>query len=110
MPWFRVDDNLAMHRKALTAGNAALGMWVRAGSWSMANLTNGHIPSGVTTLLGSKTLADKLVTAGLWHKTDDGYLFHEWDQRQPTKEKVIADREAATKRKQSWRQNGGGNA
>ena len=32
--WFKVDDNLALHPKVLGAGNAAMGMWVRAGSWS----------------------------------------------------------------------------
>lgn len=29
MPWFRVDDDFALHPKAIAAGNAALGLWVR---------------------------------------------------------------------------------
>lgn len=34
MSWFKVDDHLAFHRKTLAAGNEAMGLWVRAGSWS----------------------------------------------------------------------------
>ena len=35
MPWFNVDDGFAFHRKAVRAGNAAIGLWTRAGSWWM---------------------------------------------------------------------------
>src|SRR5579875_2673645 len=103
MPWFRVDDNLAMHHKAVAAGNAALGLWVRAGSWSMQNLTDGHVPTAVVTMLGTKTLAGKLVAAGLWVEVEGGYLFHEWSERQPTKAQLDADRKAAANRKAEWR-------
>ena len=41
MTWFRVDDTLAMHPKVYAAGNAAMGLWVRAGAWSMQQLTDG---------------------------------------------------------------------
>lgn len=84
MPWFRVDDNLAFHSKALAAGNAAMGLWVRAGSWSMQQLTDGHIPTQVARQLGRKVEADRLVTAGLWNERAAGYDFHEWHGRQPS--------------------------
>lgn len=84
MPWFRVDDNLAFHAKTLAAGNAAMGLWVRAGSWAMHQLTDGRIPTHVARQLGTRTEAARLVQAGLWTETDDGYLFHQWDGRQPS--------------------------
>lgn len=84
MPWFRVDDNLAFHAKALAAGNAAMGLWVRAGSWSMQQLTDGYIPAQVARQLGKKIEAERLVVAGLWTEGGDGYHFHEWVGRQPS--------------------------
>ena len=44
MSWFKVDDQLAFNAKIVAAGNEAMGLWVRAGSWSAAQLTNGFIP------------------------------------------------------------------
>jgi hypothetical protein len=66
IPWFKVDDNLALHQKTLRAGNAAMGMWVRAGSWAMQQLSDGFVPDEVVALLGGKSLARKLVDADLW--------------------------------------------
>lgn len=94
MVWFRVDDNLAFHHKTLAAGNPAMGMWVRAGSWSMQTLTGGFIDDTVARQLGGKAQADRLVGAGLWVKMPTGYAFHEWDQRQPDAEKVKQTRAA----------------
>jgi hypothetical protein len=78
MVWFKVDDTLAIHQKTVDAGNAAMGLWVRAGSWSAAHRTYGHVPSEIVRLLGSKRLAGRLVTSGLWVTTDYGYRFHQW--------------------------------
>lgn len=88
MPWFRVDDTLAFHSKTLAAGNAAMGLWVRAGAWSMQQLTDGHVPANVAKQLGTKAEARRLCDSGLWDECADGYRFHEWDGRQPTAEDV----------------------
>lgn len=94
MPWFRVDDNLAFHSKVIAAGNAAMGLWVRAGAWSMQQLTDGRIPTHVARSMGTKTEANRLVAAGLWNETSDGYEFHEWAGRQPSAEDVRLAAEA----------------
>ncbi|MGH3500739.1 MAG: hypothetical protein ACRDQA_07555 [Nocardioidaceae bacterium] len=96
MPWFRVDDSLGHHTKAIAAGNAALGLWVRAGAWSAQQLTDGYIPNHVLRSLGTRQQAQKLVDAGLWIRTTDGHLFHQWDDRQPS-------RAATEKKRQAWR-------
>ena len=100
MPWFKVDDNLAFHRKTVAAGNAAMGLWVRAGSWSAAHLTDGFVPDHMITILGSPAQRGKLVTSGLWIPVDGGCQFHGWNDkgRQPTSKSVMEDREKAAAR------------
>lgn len=103
MPWFKVDDTLAFHSKVVIAGNAAMGLWVRAGAWSMQTLSDGFIPKQIATQIGTRTEVKRLVDAGLWIEKDEGYLFHEWNQRQPSRAKVLADREANAQRIKDWR-------
>ena len=95
MTWFKVDDNLAFHPKVLTAGNSAMGLWVRAGAWSSAQLTDGGIPAAMIVVFGAKKAdAERLVAAGLWERTDTGYRFHEWLERNPSSDEVKLGREA----------------
>lgn len=98
MPWFKVDDNLAFHAKTVAAGNAAMGLWVRAGSWSAQQLTDGLIPNHLVSSLGNQAQAKKLVEAGLWEKVAGGYRFWEWTERNPTRDQVEEERAAARER------------
>jgi hypothetical protein len=102
MPWFKVDDQLAFHPKVITAGNAAMGLWVRAGAWASDKLTDGYVPGELVGALGGKKAdADRLVAAGLWERDGDGYRFHDWGDQNPSKEIVEAlrnDRVAASAR------------
>jgi hypothetical protein len=98
MPWFRVDDNLAFHHKVVAAGNAAIGLWVRAGALCAQQLTDGFVPDHMITALDGRRYVERLVEVGLWTPAPGGYQFHEWTDRQPTKESVEAEREAARQR------------
>lgn len=89
MPWFRVDDNLAFHAKVVEAGNAAMGLWVRAGSWSMQQLSDGFVPTHVARQLGKPAEIKRLVTSALWLDGDGGYYFHDWAERQPSRADVM---------------------
>lgn len=93
IPWFKVDDALAFSSKVMLAGNAGMGLWVRAGSWSAAQLTDGFIPAHVALTLGSPDEAASLVSSGLWVEADGGYQFHDWDDYQPKKDDVLKERE-----------------
>ena len=95
MTWFKVDDGFAFHPKALAAGNLALGLWVRAGAYSSAHLTEGFIRKDIVASLGTVAAARKLVDAGLWDLVDGGYRFHQWEQRNPSRDDVESEREAA---------------
>lgn len=103
MVWFRVDDDLAFHRKSLKAGNAAMGLWVRAGAECASQLLDGFVPDEMALLIGTRALANKLVDAGLWHRVDGGFRFHQWEDRQPTKADVEADRRANAARQKVFR-------
>jgi hypothetical protein len=111
MPHFRVDDALHSHPKAQRAGDEAMGMWARAGSFCMAYLTNGFVPEWwVKQQPKGVAKAKKLVEVGLWHDGaeldgEKGYQFHEFvgPGRQDSREKIEADRELARKRKQKSR-------
>lgn len=99
MVWFKVDDKLSVHPKIVSAGNKAIGLWVRAGSWSAANLTDGFVPFNIISVLGAtKSDAKALAANGLWLETDSGWIFKDWEQYQPTAASVLADREAAAER------------
>lgn len=90
MVWFRVDDNLALHPKVIEAGNAAMGLWVRAGAWSAANMTDGYIPARVALHLGSRNLCARLVKSGLFEEAVDGFQFHQWDEKNFTKNQLLS--------------------
>lgn len=114
MTWFKVDDHLHSHRKAMRAGTEAMGLWVLAGSWSGAEESDGWVPSYVLTRLagpGAEALADQLVSAGLWHAdtvdSEDGYRFHEWETYQPMRAQLEAKREDARERMRRARSQGG---
>ena len=101
MTWFKVDDSFWSHPKVLAVSSAAVGLWVRAGSYCAQHVTDGFLADSAGTLFGRDfdTLADELVEAGLWLKTDGGYQFHEWTEYQPSKESVVQKRAADRQRK-----------
>lgn len=101
MPWFNVDDGFAFHRKSVRAGNAALGLWVRAGSWCAQQLTDGFVPAEMVEVLGTTSQAGRLVSAGLWSAVEDGYQFHEWTEsgRNPSRSEVLLRRKKETEKK-----------
>jgi hypothetical protein len=112
VPHFRVDDALHSHPKAQRAGDAAMGMWVRAGSFCMAYLTDGFVPNWwVKQQKNGTKNARLLVSSGLWHDGAEqdgerGYLFHEWlgPGRQDSKAQIEADREKWRQKKQRQRE------
>lgn len=105
MPWFKVDDSFHSHPKVLAAPPAALGLWVVAGSWSGANLSDGFVPDHVLPRLlpDAATLAQQLVTAGLWKRTRGGYRFHDWGDFNPQRKIIEEERTAARERMRKLR-------
>lgn len=106
MTWFKVDDAFWSHPKTLALSKGAVALWVRAGSYSGNHLTNGVINRDVLPMLqGTTDEANELVDAGLWIDHIDGYVFHDWDVYQPTRESVEKQRESWRSRQQKRRVN-----
>ena len=106
MPWFRVDDSFWSHPKVIQAGNAAIGLWARAGSYAAQHLTDGFIPAVIAKQLGSVGLAEKLIKAGLWEPVDEpcGYLMHDWPDYQPSRATTLMRRESNAERQRTFRE------
>ncbi|MFE3488323.1 hypothetical protein [Streptomyces griseus] len=51
----------------MNATNAAIGLWVRVGSYVAQHLTDGHVPGVVAKAYGTPSQARKLVEVELWH-------------------------------------------
>lgn len=85
MTWGKVSDRLHAHSKARRA-REAMALWVLALSWSCDELTDGAIPADMPELLipGGDAMAEKLVSVGLWERTESGYQFHDWEEFQPS--------------------------
>jgi len=105
MTRFKVDDQVHSHPKVMATDPAALGLWVVAGSWCCAGLTDGFVPDYALTRLlpGAAKLASKLVAAGLWIKVQGGYQFHDWQQFNLSAEQEKKRKADNAKRQAEWR-------
>jgi hypothetical protein len=63
MGCFEISDRAAFDIAIIDAGNAAVGMWVRAGSWVAQYGTD--IPTAALRIMGTRKDIDRLVSAGL---------------------------------------------
>lgn len=106
MTWFKVDDSFYDHPKVLALPLAARGLWVTAGSYAARHLTDGAVPAMVVAACGpgSQAAAKRLISAGLWEKVDTGYQFHNWQEFQPSKADVEAERRKNRERINQWRE------
>lgn len=91
--WFKVDDSFFMNPKTAMLSDGATALWLRSGSWSAQQLTDGFIPARMVPMFrGSDDFVRELCEVGLWERDDerDGYWFHDWSDYQPNGEEVDA--------------------
>jgi hypothetical protein len=102
---FQVDPDFYDHPKVLGMSDAAVSLWTRAGSYSVAKSTDGFVAETVLVhaLRSTLEVADELVHRGLWQRRKGGFQFHEWGARNLTRERIEADREADRERKRAAR-------
>ena len=98
MTWGKVSDRLHAHSKARRA-REAMALWVLALSWSCDELTDGAIPADMPELLipGGDSYAEKLVSVGLWERTESGFRFHDWLEFQPPADNERERRESVSR-------------
>jgi len=91
--WFKVDDSFFSNTKTAMLSDGATALWLRSGSWSAQQLTDGFIPARMVPMFrGSDDSVRELCDVGLWERDDelDGYRFHDWSDYQPDGEEVDA--------------------
>ncbi|TXS23110.1 hypothetical protein EAO70_04895 [Streptomyces sp. adm13(2018)] len=111
MPWFKIDDSAHSHPKFMRAGNAALGLWLRCGSYSAQHLLEGFVPKDVVKpFKGTPAQVQKLIDAGLWHDAGHdckrcpqpagGYMIHDFFEggRNTTRAQHEANKKGAAER------------
>ena len=102
MPWAKLDDTLHGHPKAAKAGLEAMGLHLLALAHCSAYLTDGHVaPEFVEGKAArrSTVLTARLVEARLWEVNGDGWVIHDYLDYNPSREQVLAKREAEARRK-----------
>lgn len=107
MRWVRVDVDALDHPKFLALDPEAVVLWLYGLGYCARQLTDGHIPAAILRRLGALQDPDRaaaqLMEAGLWDATDDGYVVHDYLDYQPSRERVLNDRERARERQKRRR-------
>lgn len=105
VPRFQVDDNFHDDPAVIRAGTAAFGLYVRCGTYVAEHLLDGHVPTEIASHYGTPEWIKKLLDGDLWETDPDGRSFNMplyFAHGNPTREKVLADREMKQKRQQRW--------
>ena len=129
MSWVKLDDAILDNPKIVAAGPIGLLLHVAAITWCGRNLTDGLIPKrkvcslvhlgGIGTAIAAPPacgpeedtfsqidadeVADELAKIGLWHDRGFYWEIHDYLVYNPSREKVLADRERARTKKAQQR-------
>jgi hypothetical protein len=104
--WGKVYGSLHSSLKWQRANDSARALWVTALSWSIAQGSDGVVPSDALRMLGSRrSAANKLVEVGLWEVEGDGWRFHDWLGHNVSDQQIQDQREATRTRVQKHRVN-----
>jgi hypothetical protein len=96
--WVKVDDSFPDHPKVAALSDAAFRLHISGLCYAGRYLTDGLIPE---TFTRESKLTKELVKSHLWDKTAGGWQIHDFLIYNPTRAKVIEEREKAKKRRQN---------
>lgn len=101
--WVKLDDQFFSHPKARESGRDGALLFLAGLTYCARHLTDGRIPKSAVPIIAAEAWAKpaaarKLVEVGLWHDKGDHYEAHDYLDRNPTRAKVLSDREAARER------------
>lgn len=106
MPRFQTDDKFDSDPAVLRAGTAAMGLYYRCGIYVAGQLLDGFVPSEIAAQYGTPEWVKRLTDAVLWEPVQGGYYMPLYFAHgNKTREKVLAEREAASGRQQRWLEN-----
>jgi hypothetical protein len=104
--WVKLDDTFPRHPKVWGLSHGAFHLHVAALCHCGQYLTDGMVEEGIVRTLVSAyrtSFVRELCVAGLWIKRECGYEIRDYLDYNPTKEKVLAERDAAAERKAKWK-------
>ena len=95
LPWVRLDTNFPDNPKILrlikNSGKGSGFTYLCSLAYSGRHQTDGLIPeAALPSIHATKRDIKAIVEAGLWVKTDDGFLIPDWAEYQPTKATIEA--------------------
>ena len=87
MEWVKCHTNFFLHRKRLMLTAHDVGVWFLCLLYvGQQEHRDGFVPAEVLRMVAGRddgvTIAERLVTAGLWEPTEGGWLFHDIDEWQ----------------------------
>jgi hypothetical protein len=93
--WARIDDKMAYGAKTLSAGNEAVGAWVRMLAWSCERGTDGLVPRYVAlNIAGKPKVIARLVQARMLDQDGDDYRIHDFLDWNPSYEEATGRKQA----------------
>jgi hypothetical protein len=108
MTWVRLDDQFAGHPKMEAVGPLAGWLHVAALCYCAQYLTDGRIPKTkalkLTDVPKPRAQIAKLLAEGVWDDDGDSYVIHDYLVYQPSRARVLAEREAAAERQRKARE------
>jgi len=98
-----MDDSLYDDPAVIRAGTAAFGLYARCGDYVARQLLDGIVPVEIAAQWGTPEWTGKLLAVGLWETVPGGYYMPRYfADKNPSREKVLADRQAKSERQQRW--------
>lgn len=105
-----IDVDIIVHAKGYAAGVEAMGLWLWGMAWSHKTGANGKLPRHVVVATWGASaavvikLAKRLVTAGLWVATDDGWTIWNYGKKNQSAEEKERRRELGRERMRRLRE------
>lgn len=96
--WTPLDVDYFQHPKVVTAGRDAALLYLAGLCYCQRHLTDGYIPVAAVRVLAAEawtkpSMAERLVDANLWQRTDAGFVVTGWVERNKPAEVVKAHRD-----------------
>lgn len=102
--WARLDDGFPDHPKIEGLSDRAFRAHVTAICYCAANLTDGFVSETAAKRCRIRPqTADKLIAAGLWKRTVNGWQINDYLDYNASRESIMVERERTRNRKAEWR-------
>lgn len=111
MAWVKLDDHFTENPKVRPLSDRTFRLYVAGLCHCGSHLTDGVVERRfVSALLErvTKPMVQELVDAGLWLEYGKGFAVKDYLKYNPSREQVLAEREAAAERKRKWKEKNAG--